>query len=130
MDYRHNEATINRPQGERDLAANLIFTDLVATVEQLRNEKAYDTNDLNGITVLKNDSVTIVVTLMKKGSVSKRNEVNTGLTLLVLSGSLIVETDGEALQLGPAQMLNLNPLIPHDVTAEEESILVQMTHPG
>jgi D-lyxose ketol-isomerase len=128
MDYRQNDATINRPEGERVLDGDCIYTDLVEIVNQLRNEKAYDTNDLNGITVLKTGSTTIVVTLMKQGSFSKRITVDTALTLLVMSGKLTIEKEGSAIELGPAQMLNFHPLIAHDIKAEIETVVIQITH--
>jgi len=128
MDYRQNDATINRPEGARVLDGDFIYTDLVEIVEQLRNEKAYDTNDLNGITVFKTESTTIVVTLMKQGSFSKRITVDTALTLLVMSGKLTIEKEGSVIELGPAQMLNFHPLIAHDIKAETETVLIQITH--
>jgi len=128
MEYRHNDATINRPEGSRVLDGDCVYTDLVDVVDQLRNEKAYDTNDLNGITVLKTDSTTIVVTLMKQGSFSKRITVDTALTLLVMSGKLTIDKEGSTIELGPAQMLNFHPLIAHDIKAEVETVLLQITH--
>lgn len=128
MEYRHIDATLNRPEGSRVLDADFIHTDLVSVVDQLRNEKAYDTNDQNGITLLKTDSATIVVTLMKQGSFNKRITVDTALTLLVMSGKLTVEKGDKTIELGPAQMINFHPLVEHDIKADVETVILQMTH--
>jgi hypothetical protein len=128
MEYRQNDATINRPEGSRPIDAPCVFTDLVATVEQLRNEKAWDTNDLNGITVYKTDTVAMVVTLLKVGTKVRKNSTDMPMSLLVLSGEVLVKTDDDVFTLRPANLLNLHPRICHDLEAKKETVLLQMTH--
>ncbi len=93
MEYRFNEATVNRPEGTRLIDSKMIFTYLVEIVEQLRTEKAWDTNDQNGITIFKNENITQVITLMKEGTFVIRNQVDTGISLLVLKRKLRMDTD-------------------------------------
>ncbi len=128
MENRFNEATINRPKGTRLIDAKMIFTDLEAIVDQLRTEKAWDTNDQNGITIFKNENITQVVTLMKEGTFVKRNQVDTGISLLVLKGNLRVDTEEQQYNLMTAQLLQLNPMRHHSITAMEETIIFQITH--
>ncbi len=128
METKFNEATVNRPDGTRLLDGKMIFTDLVEIVDQLRAEKAWDTNDQNGITIFKNDNITQVITIMKEGTFVKRNQVDTGISLLVLKGKLRVDTDEQIYELMPAQILQLNPLMPHGLTALDETVVFQITH--
>jgi quercetin dioxygenase-like cupin family protein len=128
MEFKHNDATINRPEGSRFIDAPAVFTNLAETIGQLRNEKAWDTNDLNGITVFKSDSIAIVATLMKQGTTIRKNLLDTPFTLLVLSGELKIATEENNYTLKPACMLNLHAQIVHDITAKKETVLLQMTH--
>ncbi len=127
MENKYNEATINRPEGSRMIDGPCIFTDLVAVSEQLRKEKAWETNDLNGITVVKTDTLAIVLTIIKEGTRIKKNQVESPFTLMVLNGKLAVETDEKSYKLETGNMLNFHPGISHDIIADKETVLLQMT---
>ena len=92
MELKQNEATKNRPEGTRAIDATTVFTNLVEVSKQLRTEKAWDTNDLNGITVFKTDNMTAVLTLIKERTTLKKIMVNGLFTIIVLDGKLNVET--------------------------------------
>jgi quercetin dioxygenase-like cupin family protein len=128
MEIKQNEATKNRPEGSRPIDATTVFTDLVEVSRQLRTEKAWETNDLNGITVFKTDQMTAVLTLIKERTTLKKIMVNGLFTILVLDGKLLVETDDGNYTLGPANMLNIHPNKSHSLTAKKETLLLQITN--
>ena len=127
MEIKQNEATKNRPEGSRVIDGPAVFTDLVEISRQLRTEKAWATNDLNGITVFKTDRVTAVLTLIKEGTRIKKNLVDGQFMLLVLEGKLLVETDEGNYTLETANLLNLHPQVSHNLTAKKETLLLQVT---
>ena len=53
MDEKFNDATKQRPQGERIMDASLVTIDLHNFIKQIREEKAWKDSDRNAITVLK-----------------------------------------------------------------------------
>src|SRR5687767_3724208 len=92
MEIKHNDATRNRPEGDRVLDAPYVFADLPAFIEQVKDEKAWEKSDRNAITVFKTQGMTIVLSAMKEGAVIKDNTVNGFFTVQVLEGSVRLET--------------------------------------
>ncbi len=56
MDEKFNDATKQRPQGERIMDAALVTIDLRNFIKQIREEKAWKESDRNAITVFKTTS--------------------------------------------------------------------------
>ena len=65
MEIKSNQATGNRPEGDRILDAPYVFTDIPMYLEQLKSEKSWSKNDRNAITVYKSEKVTILVAVLK-----------------------------------------------------------------
>ena len=121
MDIKYNIATYNRPDGSRLLDAPWVYTDLETIREQLKSEHAWNKNDRNGITIFKAGKMTIVLTIMKAGAVIKRNSVDGFLTLHVLRGKALVETEDCPVVLTAGNILNFHPCIVHNIIAKEET---------
>ena len=45
MEIKRNQATFNRPQGDRVIDASYVFIDIPAFVDQIKMEKAWEKND-------------------------------------------------------------------------------------
>jgi hypothetical protein len=45
-----------------------------------------------------------------------------------LKGELRVDTDDEQYDLKPAQIMQLNPMMAHSLTAKEETVVFQVTY--
>ena len=58
MENKRNEATLNRPEGDRVLDAPYVFVNIPEFIRQLKSEEAWQKNDRNGITVFKTGRVT------------------------------------------------------------------------
>src|SRR5687768_15548241 len=96
MELKRNEATFNTPEGDRVLDASYVFVDLPDFLRQLKDEKAWDKNDRNGITVYKTDRLTIVLTVMHAGASIPDNKVDGLFTLQGIEGSIRISTvDGD-----------------------------------
>jgi quercetin dioxygenase-like cupin family protein len=127
METRYNDATINRPDGNRMIEGPVVFSDLPEISRQLWSEKAYATNELNGITVFKTDNLTTVLTILKKGTHINKNELEGPYSLLVLNGKLSIKTEGEKYKLRTGQMLNLQARVEFSIVAEKETVLLHST---
>lgn len=127
MEIKRNEATRNRPEGDRVLDAPYVFADLPKFLEQVKKEKAWEKNDRNGITIFKTDGMTMVITVLKEGAVIKDNTVNGYFTIQVLHGQLRMETlEGDA-DLNTDQLIAFHPGIPHSLEAKRDTVVLLTT---
>ncbi len=126
MPVKHNESTLNRPEGERVIDAKFVFADIPAFVDQLKDEKAWAKNDRNGITMFKSSGVTIVLVALKKSAAIPDNQLNGFFTVQLVEGRADVQVEGQLVQLTKG-ILVLHPGVKHSVQALEDSIVV-LTH--
>ncbi len=128
MEIKRNEATRNRPEGDRVLDAPYVFADLAAFVEQVKDEETWGKSDRNAITVFKTDNMTIVVTVLKEGAAIKDNTVNGFLTLQVMEGiTRITSLEGDA-DMKENQLIAFHPGIPHSIEAMTDTVLLLTTY--
>jgi quercetin dioxygenase-like cupin family protein len=128
MEIKRNEATRNRPLGDRVLDAPYVLADLPAFIEQVKDEKSWEKNDRNAITVFKSDNMTIVVSALRDGAVIKDNTVNGFFTVHVLSGKLRIETLEGDIEAGENNLITFHPSIPHSIEAKTDTVLLLTTH--
>jgi quercetin dioxygenase-like cupin family protein len=128
MEFKRNEATLNRPDGDRVLDGTYVFVDIPSYVRQIREEKSWEKNDRNGITVFKSTDITIVITAMQKGATIKDNSVNGFLTLQILKGNLRISTLEGDIDATDHQMITLHPNIPHSIEALADTIILLTNH--
>lgn len=124
MEIKHNDATINRPWGERPVDAPVVPVDLHAYTQQLMEEEAWQKNDRNAITVFKTNELTIVLIALHKETETKPATVDgTGvMSLQVLDGSIKFTGANEKLELSRGQMVMLHEHLPFTLYANEESV--------
>jgi quercetin dioxygenase-like cupin family protein len=121
MEYKRNEATRNRPEGDRVLDALYVVVDIPDYLRQLREEKTWEKNDRNGITVFKTHNLTMVLTVMHPKAVIKDNKVDGLVTLQVIEGTLRVTTIDGDFELKEKQLINLHSNEPHSIEAITEA---------
>lgn len=121
MEYKRNEATRNRPEGDRVLDALYVFVDLPDFIRQLREEKTWEKNDRNGITVFKTSHLTMVLTVMHEKAMIRDNRVDGLFTLQVLEGTLRVTTIDGDFELKEKQLISLHSNEPHTIEAVTEA---------
>jgi quercetin dioxygenase-like cupin family protein len=127
MEIKRNEATLNRPEGDRVLDAPYVFMDLNDFVKQLKDEEAWDKNDRNGITIFKTDNVTTVLTCLHKEAAIKDNNVDGLFQVQVLSGKIRVSTNDGDVDMKEGEMITLHPNVPHSLVALKKSTLLMQT---
>jgi quercetin dioxygenase-like cupin family protein len=127
MEIKRNEATLNRPEGDRVLDAPYVFMDLNDFIKQLKDEEAWDKNDRNGITIFKTDNLTTVLTCLHKEAAIKDNSVDGLFQVQVLSGKVRVSTDDGDVDMKEGEMITLHPNVSHSLVALKKSTLLLQT---
>ena len=124
MEEKFNDATIQRPQGDRLMDAQLVTIDLVSLIEQIREEKPWNDGDRNAITIFKTNGMRIVLIALHKGAEMIKHITNGIISIQVLEGQILFITDERSIELSKGQMLALHEGIPHSVLAKEETIFL------
>ena len=124
MENKRNEATPNRPEGDRVLDAPYVFVNIPEFVRQLKSEEAWQKNDRNGITVFKTDRVTMVVTCLHAKAVLKNNLVDGIFTIQVLEGIIRVTTPDGDVDMQANQVMAFHQLVDHSILALMDSVLL------
>ena len=120
-DIKINEATRNRPEGTRVLNAPAVLVHMNHFVDLVQNEKAWKENDRNGITVFKNEDLTVVITLLKKEA--RQDDVQTEgySSLYLISGRLKISAGEDKKEAGTGDLLLFHPGVNYSIFATEES---------
>ena len=127
MEIKRNEATFNRPDGDRVLDGTYVFVDIPSYIRQIKEEKAWEKNDRNGITVFKSDTLTIVVTGLQKGSGMRDNQTDEFITVQVLDGNVRISTPEGDIDAVKFQQVTFHPQVKHSIEALSESIILLTT---
>jgi quercetin dioxygenase-like cupin family protein len=127
MEIKRNEATINRPEGDRVIDASYVFTDIPAFVEQMEKEKAWEKNDRNGITVFKSGNITVVISILKANATIVENDVDGYVTIQVIKGKTNFTTPDGDILLTENQLISLHPHVSHSAKALTDSVLLLTT---
>ena len=124
MEEKSNEATNQRPQGDRIMDAPLVTIDLGSFTEQIRNEQAWKESDRNAITVFKTNGMRIVLIALHAGAEMAKHTAGGIISIQVLEGQIKFITDLKSVEMGKGQMLALHERIPHSVLAITETIFL------
>lgn len=124
MEFKRNEATINRPEGDRVIDAPYLFIDIPAFADQVKKEKAWGKNDRNGITVFKSDKLTMVITALQASAVIKDNTIDSFFTIQVLKGDARISTPDGDIDVTENQVVAFHPGVPHSVIALSDAIFL------
>ena len=127
MEIKRNDATLNRPEGDRVLDAPYVFMDLEDYEKQIKDEEAWDKNDRNGITIFKTDNLTTVLTCLHKDASIEENSVDGLFQVQVLDGKVSISTvDGDA-EMRQGEMMIFHPNVQHSIKALKKSTLLLQT---
>jgi quercetin dioxygenase-like cupin family protein len=127
MEMKRNEATLNRPEGDRVIDAPYVFMDLGQFIKQLKNEGTWDKNDRNGITIFKTENLTTVLTCLHKDALIKDNSVDGLLQVQVVGGRVRITTADGDIDMEEGQIIVFHPGIRHTIEALKKSSLLLQT---
>lgn len=124
MKEKNNEATTQRPNGERTVDAEMVVIDLPQFIKQIKQESTWKESDRNAITVFKTNGLRIVLIALHKSAEMTRHIAKGTISVQVLEGRLQFNTDLQSIELNKGQMLALHERIPHSVLAIRESVFL------
>ena len=124
MENKSNEATPQRPEGDRLLNAPLVTMDLQHLMQQVRNEPSWKDSDRNSITIYKSDKMRIVLLGLHQNAELKTHTANGIISVQVLEGHIRFTTDEQVVELQNGQMLALQKQVPHSVMALQETFFL------
>lgn len=124
MENKSNQATPQRPEGDRILDASLVTMNLNDVIEQVRNEPSWNNSDRNSITLFKSDAMRIVLIGLHQGAELKTHTANGIISVQALEGHIRFTTEQKTAELQKGQMLALHKQVPHSVVALKESFFL------
>jgi quercetin dioxygenase-like cupin family protein len=127
---KFNEATPQRPEGDRMLDAPLVEMDIQRYKEQIKQEETWRNSDRNAITIFKSDGMRVVLIAMHKGAEMKTHTAPGTISIQVIEGQILFHTEQKSVKLIEDQMLALHVGIPHSVQALDESVFLLTINSG
>ncbi len=128
MINKRNEATPNRPEGDRVIDAPFIFINLPEFIGQLKKEEAWQKSDRNSITVFKTGKVTMVLVCLHAKAVLKDNLIDGIFTIQVIDGIVRVTTPVTTVDMLTGQVMAFHQLVDHSVEALTDAVLLFTNH--
>jgi quercetin dioxygenase-like cupin family protein len=119
-----NEASPQRPDGNRVLEAPLLEMNLHKYIDQIKNEATWANGDRDSITIFKSEAMRIVLIGLHKNAAIKPHKANGVISVQVLSGQINFIADQQNSLLEAGQMIALQANITHSVVALSESFLL------
>jgi len=124
MEIRKNNATNNRPEGDRILNAPLVRMNFAESISQLKSEAAWQNGDRNAVTLLHNDQLRIVLITLKQHAEMSPHNIEGASFLQIIYGRVWVETLERSLSLDTGEGLAFAPGMPRSLFAEEETVVL------
>ncbi len=124
MEERHNEATTNRPEGERPIDAPVVLVNIPEFIKKIKKEKAWDKNDRNAITVFKSDKLRIILVAMHKKAEMTTERPENIFSVQVISGKVKLDTAGKSFDVSEEDLLVLHPNITYKIVALKKSVFL------
>ena len=124
METKYNEATLNRPLGDRIIDASFVFIDIKKFGYQLIEEEAWRKNDRNSITVYKTEGLTMVLTCLRNGATLIDKLVDGIITIQVLEGAIEFTVETGTVTLQKQQIITVHAGIKYTVKAVENTLLL------
>ncbi len=124
MEIKYNEATVNRPLGDRIIDAPIVLIDLEKYSQQLTEEDAWKKNGRNGITILKTYGLTMVLVWLHTGTELPENLVDGHVTIQVIEGAIECTIESVNMKLQKQHIISLHPGIIHSIRVVEKSLLL------
>jgi quercetin dioxygenase-like cupin family protein len=107
-----------------ELSGPVTVLRLLEEAQALRQEPAWQQNDRNAKTFVKEADLRLVLTTLKQGAIVKEHRAPGTATVQTLSGRIRLRLPGQSIELPAGELVVLERDLPHDVEALEESAFV------
>lgn len=98
--------------------------DLPASIDALRSEDTYEREGRNGITLVKNAELRVLLEVLRHGAGLREHRAPGPITVQVLEGEVRFETGDEVTYLRRGEVLSLPSRQPHAVEAVQDAALL------
>lgn len=114
----------------RPMGAELMAHGLQQELDRLTREPAWREGDRDSLTLFKGPDLRVVVTLLRSGARIGDDQAHGSMSIQVLSGSLAIARDRDALEVGTGELVAVEAGGGWSVEAREESaVLLTMAWP-
>ncbi len=117
-----------RPHPEDRLASAVQVVSLAQTAADLRAEPHPAVAGHRQIAIFRHGPVTILQFVFEKDGLLKEHQADGVVTIHALAGRLLVIADEEPHELGPGELVALDPAVPHSVRALAPSEMLLTVH--
>ena len=124
MENKQNDATPQRPEGNRTLDARLVEMNLPTLIAQVKSEKTWADSDRNALTIFKSDKMRIVLVGLHEHAEIKPHQANGVISVQVLEGRISFSIEQQTVVLEKGQMIALHENITHSVSAQTEAFFL------
>jgi len=124
MEERHNEATKNRPEGDRPVDAPVVVVNIPDFIKKIKKEKAWDKNDRNAITVFKSDKLRIILVAMHKKAEMTTERPENIFSLQVLDGKVKLHSSEKTVEVREDELFVLHAHIPYKIEAVKRCVFL------
>ena len=124
MENKSNDATPQRPEGERILNAPLVEMNLNEVIKQIKSETTWTDSDRNTATLFKSETMRIVLIGLHENAELKPHKANGVISVQVIQGKIEFTAEQQNTHLDEGQMIALQENIVHSVTALTESFFL------
>ena len=124
MNEKFNEATTNRPEGDRPLDASLITFDLHSFITQIKEEEQWKKSDRNAITIFKSLVMRMVLIALHKDAEMVKHSAKGMISIQVLEGEIEFVTADQTINLSSGQVLVLHEGIAHSIRTRKETVFL------
>ncbi len=124
MENTNIDATYNRPEGERKIDSPVLLVDLPSYIKQIKDEKAWEENNRNAITVYKTNKIRIVLMAFHKGANMQTERPENIFTIQVLKGKLNVATNYASTEVDKDMIIAIHDNVPYTISALKKSLFL------
>ena len=124
MENKSNDATPQRPEGNRLLNAPLVEMNLYGLIKQVKDETTWKDSDRNAVTIFKSETMRIVLLGLHEKAELKPHQANGVISVQVLEGKLNFTTEQQTSIIEKGQMIALKENISHSVLALTETFFL------
>lgn len=124
METKSNDATPQRPDGDRLLNAPLVEMDLAEVIKQIKSETTWTDSDRNSVTLFKSDTMRIVLIGLHENAILKPHKANGVISVQVIEGKIEFSAEEQITHLEKSQIIALQENVIHGVKALTESFFL------
>ena len=124
MGKKSNDATPQRPEGERILNAPIVKMNMNDAITQIKSETTWADSDRNSVTLFKSETMRIVLIGLHENTELKPHKANGIISVQVIQGKIEFTAEQQNTHLEKGQMIALQENIVHSVKALTESFFL------